>query len=169
MLLEEENEKWICDFIRNALHFMPGPRDDFFFLPFSINRPFAVYDISGMSESQIELLYELAPQALQNCLKPGYQLYAVDWYHNIILYDPLRPENARSTGPAHLSFTKSGLGYYLGFYPDGDYYFFIDRFGAFGYLSHPWREEVWIFGLPLLHEFESICTQLGWKRKALLK
>ena len=169
MKLEPEQEEWIIHFIKEELCFMPSADRDFPFLPFSINRPFAVYDISQMTDEQIDLLYELAPRALQNCLKPGYMLYAIDWYHNVILYDPLRPEDARCAHPSHLSCTKTGLGYYEGFYPDGDYYFYLDRFGAFGYLSHPWREEVWIYGQSLLAEFEKIAPELGWISKAVVK
>ena len=169
MLLSQENEDWIYSFINEKLRFMPHAGPEYYFLPFSINRPFAVYDISQMSDAHWELLYELAPQALQNCLKPGYMLYAIDWNHNTILYDPLDPQKVYSTSPAYRCQTKSGLTYYLGFYPDGDYYFFLDRYGAFGYLSHPWREEVWIYGLQLVEEFEKIYQQLGWIQKSLLK
>lgn len=169
MKLEPEQEAWIINFIQKELRFMPSIDRDDPFLPFSINRPFAVYDISQMTQEQIHLLHELAPQALQNCLKPGYMIYAIDWHHNAILYDPLRPEEARCSHPSYLSYTKSGLGYYECFYPDGDYYFYLDRFGAFGYLSHPWREEVWIYGSSLLAEFEKIAPELGWILKASVK
>lgn len=169
MRLSKEDECWIDTFLNETLHFKPDGDKDAFFLPFAINRPFSVYDISDMSEEQGDLLYELAPQAIQNCLKPGYRIYAVDWNHNTVLYDPLNPATAQSTHPTSPSFTKNGLAYFLGFYPDGDYYFFIDRYGAFGYLSHPWREEVWIFGISLVEEFEKIYRQLGWQCKARLK
>ena len=168
MRLEPEKEEWIHRFIREKLQFFPGSKQDFF-LPFSINRAFSVYDISQMTEDQIDLLNELAPRAIQNCLKPGHMIYAIDWNHNTILYDPLQPGQAQAVHPSHVFYTSDGLGYYYGFYPDGDYIFYIDRFGAFGYLAHPWREEVWIFGLPLVCEFEKICSQLGWKVKANLK
>lgn len=169
MKLDPEYEEWIINFIRKELRFHPSidPKD--FFLPFSINRPFAVYDISKMSDQQLHLLHELGPQALQNCLKPGYKLYAVDWHHNVILYDPLRPEEAMCACPALPFRTADGLGYYLSFFPDGDYYFYLDRFGAFGYLSHPWRQEVWVYGISLVEEFEKIHTLLGWIPKAAIK
>lgn len=169
MQLNPDDENWVYAFIHETLQFMPSVRKEDFFLPFSVNRPFSVYDISSMSDEQFERLYELAPQAIQNCLKPGHMIYAIDWNHNTVLYDPLNPGNAYSSYPAIPFYTKNHLGYYFGFYPDGDYYFYIDRYGTFGYLSHPWREEVWIFGLPLVNEFEKIYAQLGWKCKAVLK
>lgn len=169
MLLSQEDDDWIYNFIKNQLRFMPNAGPEYYFLPFAINRPHAVYDISHMEDAHWALLYELAPRALQNCLKPGYMLYAIDWNHNTILYDPLDPQRVYSSQPAYPYQTKEGLTYYLGFYPDGDYYFFLDRYGAFGYLSHPWREEVWIYGLALVEEFEKIYPQLGWKQKASIK
>lgn len=162
-----KNNDWINNFIKDSLHFHPSCDNDNF-LPFAINRPFSVYGISDMTDEQIDLLYEVAPNAIQNCLVPGYKIYSVDWNHKTVLYDPLDPDSAEYDCYTPPRFTKNGLAYFNEFFPNGDYYFFIDRFGAFGYLSHPWREEVWIFGKSLVNEFEKIYTQLGWKQKALL-
>ncbi len=168
MELLKENEDFIYNFINNELRFYPSCNDNFF-LPFSINRPFVVYDISQITDEQADLLYELAPTALANCLPNGYQLYAIDWFHNFILYDPRNPENMQSNEPATPQFNKDGIAYFNGFYPDGDYYFFLDKYGAFGYLSHPWREEVWIYGEPLIKEFEKIYKQIGFIPKVSIK
>lgn len=168
MKLLKENKDFIYNFIKNDLRFLPSC-DNNFFLPFAINRPFAVYDISQMTDEQIELLYELAPAALTNCLPNGFQLYAINWFHNFILYDPRNPQAMQSNQPTKPQFNKDGIAYYHGFYPDGDYYFFLDKYGAFGYLSHPWRQEIWIYGEPLINEFEEIYKKLGWAIKAVLK
>lgn len=168
MELLKENEDFIYNFIKNELRFYPSCNQKFL-LPFSINRPFVVCDISQMTDEQADLLYELAPTALVNCLPNGYQLYAIDWFHNFILYDPRNPKNMQSRGPATPQFNKNGIAYFHGFYPDGDYYFFLDKYGAFGYLSHPWRQEVWIYGEPLIKEFEKIYKQIGFIPKASIK
>ena len=168
MKLLKENEDFIYDFIKNELRFYPSSNNKFL-LPFSINRPFVVYDVSQITDEQADLLYELAPTALANCLPNGYQLYAIDWFHNFILCDPRNPENMQSNEPATPQFNKDGIAYFNGFYPDGDYYFFLDKYGAFGYLSHPWRKEVWIYGEPLIKEFEKIHNQIGFVPKANIK
>lgn len=168
MKLLKENEDFIYDFIKNELRFYPSSNNKFL-LPFSINRPFVVYDVSQITDEQADLLYELAPTALANCLPNGYQLYAIDWFHNFILYDPRNLENMQSNEPATPQFNKDGIAYFNGFYPDGDYYFFLDKYGAFGYLSHPWRKEVWIYGEPLIKEFEKIYKQIGFIPKASIK
>ena len=168
MKLEKENQEFIYNFIKNDLRFYPSC-DNNFFLPFAISRPFAVFDISEMTDSQIDLLYELAPTALANCLPVGHQLYAIDWFHSFVLYAPRHPDKLQSEDPETPAFNSDGIAYFHGFYPDGDYYFFIEKYGAFGYLSHPWRQEVWIFGEPLLLEFEKIYDKLGFIPKAHLK
>ena len=169
MELLKENEDFIYNFIKNELRFMPSSSPDFPFLPFSINRPFDVYDISGMTDEQFDLLYELAPSILAECLPEGYQLYFIDWFHNFILYDPRNPENMQSNYPDSSSFNKDGIAYFGGFYPDGDYCFFLDKYGAFGYLAHPWRQEVWIYGNELTEKFEKVHGQIGFVPKASVK
>lgn len=167
MNLSRENEEYIYNFISKELRFMPSI-DSNFFLPFSLNRPFAVYDISKITDHQIDLLHELMPTTLANCLPSGHMLYAIDWFHNFILYDPRNPENMQSNVPEKPNFNSNGIAYFHTFYPNGDYCFFIERYGAFGYLSHPWREEVWIYGESLLKEFTKIEKQLGFIKKSIV-
>ena len=54
--------------------------------------------------------------------------------------------------------------YFPSFIPDGDYYFFIEENFEFGYLGHPWREEVWICGEALINKVEEVYQSLGWKK-----
>ena len=168
-MLSEKDEKRFYDFLENNLRFYPTPYADSPFLPFSINRPFVVYDISEMNDEQFKQLYELAPTALQNCLQPGHQLYWCDWNHSLVLYDPRNPEGYQSEYEVTPSFNSKGVAYFGGFYPEGDYYFYIDKYGAFGYLAHPWREEVWIFGNELIREFELIQDKIGLIPKAVVR
>ncbi|MBQ7088859.1 MAG: DUF2716 domain-containing protein [Clostridia bacterium] len=168
MNLTKENEEFIYNFTKEELRFTPST-DSRFFLPFSIRRPFAVYDISQMTDSQIDWLHELAPSALVNRLPPGHLLYAMDWVHNVVLYDPRHPENSQSRHPDVPRYNSNGIAYFHTFYPDGDYYFFIEKYGTFGYLSRPWREEVWIYGEALLKEFSKIEKQLGFIQKSIVQ
>ncbi len=61
MNLQKENRDFIYNFINNKLCFMPNCNPNTPFLPFAINRPFSVYDISNMTVDQTDLLYELMP------------------------------------------------------------------------------------------------------------
>lgn len=169
MLLSKENEDFVYNFLENELRFYPSSDVSSAWLPFSINRPFTVYDISQMNENQITLLYETAPDALSNCLKNGHQLYSMDWNHSLVLYDPRNPSKYQSDIEQEPRFNSKGIAYFGEFFPDGDYYFHIDRYGYFGYLSHPWREEVWIYGENLLKEFEKIHRKIGFNPKSIIK
>ena len=166
MKLSKENEDFICNFVKNELRFMPSCYSDTHFLPFSINRPFSVYDISKINDEHYKFLREIMPTVLADCLQEGHQIYALDWYHNIILYDPRNPNNTQSSEPCTPSFNTQGIAYYNDFYPDGDYYFFLDKYGSFGYLSHPWREEVWVYGKPLVNKVKNIHKQIGFILKS---
>lgn len=167
--ISETDENYFYDFIDNQIRFCPSVRKNDFLLPFSLNRPFAVYDISEMTDEQIMLLYELVPTAFAECLQEGHKIYSYDWQHNLFLYDPRNPENCQGNESSIPLFNADGIAIFEGLYPDGDYYFHIDKYGAFGYLAHPWREEVWIFGGDLLKEFEKIQDKIGFVPKAILK
>ncbi len=71
--------------------------------------------------------------------------------------------------PESPQYNKSGIAYFHAFYPNGDYYFFIEKYGAFGYLSHPWRDSLMVYGDALIREFEKIYQQIGFIPKAIVK
>lgn len=168
-LLSKEDEELFDNFLYKELRFHPSSYESDPILPFSLNRPFTVYDISGMTDEQIGLLYELVPTAIANCLQNGHKIFSHDWNHNLFLYDPRNPENCSGWHKWGIRFNEEGIAHFADFYPDGDYYFHIEKYGRFGYLSHPWREEVWIFGEKLLREFDEIYEQIGFVPKAVLK
>lgn len=167
--LTKREEEYFYDFIEKDLRFYPSSYDNAPFLPFSLNRPFAVYDISKMTDEQIVLLYDIVPKAFINCLQDGHHIYFCDWNHNLFIYDPRNPENCRGDQGELIYFTDDGIVSFGSLIPDGDYYFYIEQYGEFGYLSHPWREEVWVFGEKLLKEFEHNYKKIGFIPKTILK
>ncbi|MGI6607992.1 MAG: DUF2716 domain-containing protein [Erysipelotrichaceae bacterium] len=34
----------------------------------------------------------------------------------------------------------------------------------FGYLGHPWREEIWIFGEKLIQAIDKVYAEFGWRK-----
>ena len=157
----------IWDWIYKTLHFRPNGRDmghDYpFGPPFRISFAYQVYGIENMSDAQLDIMDTLVKQALCNAAAEGQRLLALDWQHSGFLIDPKSIGEQYSFWAEDPRFSEGGYhAYFPGFYPDGDYYFFIDEHLQFGYLSHPWREEVWIFGDVLLNEFEQIYQRLGW-------
>jgi hypothetical protein len=114
----------------------------------------------------VDLKKEITAAFIQ-CTAPGERLYALDWQHAAFLFDPRNPQEQQSVRLDDHPFMP-GHGLYAHFpdyYPDGDYYFFIDEQFRFGYLSHPWRKEVWIFGDTLIEAFLAIYKKLHWSIK----
>lgn len=161
------DEEYFYNLINNKLHFFPSSYSEDSHLPFSLNCPFTVYDISGMTDKQIILLCELAPKAIVDCLHNGNKVWYCDWNHNLFLYDPRNPENCQGQQGEYISFTDEGIAYFGDFFPNGDYFFHIEKDGNFGLFSHPWREEIWIYGKDLLKEFETVYKQVGFVPKTV--
>ena len=160
-------EAEIWNWIYHTLHFSPcgleqghgfpyGP-------PFKIPFPHVVYGIDCMEESCLDIMEDLIWKTFLKVTVDGQRLYALDWQHSSFLFDPHREDERKSVRLGDSPYFDGGeYAHFPGFYPDGDYYFFIDEHLQFGYLSHPWREEVWVFGESLVDEFEKIYPQLGW-------
>lgn len=163
--LQKYDEIW--DWIYQTLHFCPNGLDyghDFpYGPPFRIPFTHAVYGIENMTEAQLDIMDGLIHQAFLNVTNEGQRLFALDWQHSGFLFDPRSDDAYKSVRLGDSPYYHGGIyAHFPGFYPNGDYYFFIDENLQFGYLSHPWREEVWIFGEMLVNEFEKIHPDLGW-------
>ena len=166
MLLNDDQYRYILDWIDDNLNFRPGVYRGHDFpmcKPFDIPARHVVYGIENMEEAHANVMDDLIGQAFLNVTKQGHRLYALDWQHSGFLFDPRSEDAYKSIYLGENPYLKGGLyACFPSFYPDGDYYFFIDEHLQFGYLSHPWRQEVWIFGDVLIKEFQSIYSQLGW-------
>ncbi len=133
-------------------------------LPFQINEDYSVYGIENMTDDQLDLLDDTIRKIFIKITNEGDKIYALDWQHSSFLYDPrniseqefcCKVLDARYTDGQYTA-------YFPAFCPDGDYYFFIEEKHRFGYLGHPWREEIWIFGCDLMKEIEQIYQKFGW-------
>jgi len=65
----------------------------------------------------------------------GAFVYALDWQHQGYKFYPGATQNDEWVIPA---------------LPDGDYFLFVEKSLAFGWLGHPWEQTICIFGEPLL-------------------
>lgn len=161
MILNDNQYAAVWDRVYKQLSFKPTV--DTQVTPFVIKEPHIVFEIDG-SYDRINPLAIF--DAFKNCLAPGEQMYALDWHHTCYLFDPRKAEDIASPfieDPCRLG--GGYFEYFPPFYPDGDYYFFIDEQFRFGYLGHPWRKEVWIFGESLIAEFDEIYEQFCWRIK----
>ena len=157
----------IWNWVYHTLHFSPNGLDkghNFpYGPPFRIPFPHTVYGIDRMEEAHLDIMEDLIHQAFLNVTANGQRLFALDWQHSSFLVNPRASDAYKGEWVEDRRYNEGGyFANFPGFYPDGDYYFFIDEHLQFGYLSHPWREEVWIFGQVLMDEFEKIYHKLGW-------
>lgn len=164
MLLNDEERKAVWDRAYSELQFKPFCKNPSHSMteevPFVISKPYTVYSLDNVRQEQIELFREKVRNCLVKC--GGDRWYALDWQHSAFLFDPMNIEEQKS-------FTVEDDSYPDGehcadfpmFYPDGDYYFFIDEAFENGYLGHPWRKEVWVFGDKLEWEVKKTRRELG--------
>lgn len=162
MLLDNtERYDAVWDRVYGELGFRPSMRE---FTPFDIKVPHAVYGIENMTETQIDVMEDIAGEIFAR-ISNG-MVYALDWQHSALLYDPKSHDEQRGLWVEDERYI--GGGYNVGFpsfYPDGDYHFFIAEDFSFGWLGHPWRQEVRIFGEKLLPEIDAVYKDFGWTRK----
>jgi hypothetical protein len=118
------------------------------FPSFSVPRPFITFDISnyfGQSE-ELEVYDDLEEKALivfQNNTSKDEYLMALDWQHECFWVNP------------HLEFDRDEFGEWtIPIFPNGDYYFFIQKEFKWGYLGHPWEKSITIFGEDLISSFQ---------------
>lgn len=134
-------------------------------LPFQINQNYSVYAIEDMTDDQIDLLDDIMRMIFIKITKAGQKIYALDWNHSAFLYDPRNISEQKSC-IVHDERYSGGqyTANFPAFCPDGDYFFFIEENFEFGYLGHPWRQEIWIFGCDLIEEIEQVYQKVGWKK-----
>lgn len=149
--------------VYNELGFKPGMRES---VPFTIAQPHCVFGIADMSNEQLDKMEIVSREIFARVTPAGGRVYALDWQHSVSLYDPRNPDEQKDFWVEDARYWGGGYNFYFpSFYPDGDYYFFIAEDFSFGFLGHPWRQEVWIFGEELISEFEAVYKELGWTEK----
>lgn len=164
MLIDDTPEyKAVWDRVYNELGFKPGMHES---VPFKIAQPHCVYGIAGMTGEQMDKMESISKEIFARLTPAGGRVYALDWQHSSLLYDPRDPDEQKDFRHDDERYNNGGYNvYFPSFYPDGDYYFFIAEDFSFGLLGHPWRQEIWIFGEALMSEYEAVYKELGWTKK----
>ena len=166
-ILEEPEVRAIWDRIYGELHFQPSIQLGV--QPFSLSEPYLILALADAAEEQLDKLFAEVPRAFSDCLGEDEWMYALDWQHSGFRYDPRRPvtehdhwvEDERYSGILGGGYNA----YFPDFYPDGDYYFFVQQDLKWGWLGHPWRREIWIFGSPLLDALSPMLEELSFPIK----
>lgn len=134
-------------------------------LPFQISGNYSVYGIENMTDEQYDLLADTIREIFIKITKNSQKMYALDWQHSAFIYNPRNLSEQKSCRVEDERYEGGGYSaFFPDFFPDGDYYFFIEENFEFGYLGHPWRQEIWIFGESLIKEIETVYIKLGWSK-----
>ena len=153
--------------LKDAVKFSPNCAsryDKSLFPPFEIEQPFVIFDIENTTDDD-DIMDKSIMEAFIKCTLPDKRMYAFDWHHSTFLFDPRNPEEQKSVYvPEPTVFGDGHYETFPHFYPDGDYYLFTAEDMSYGYLAHPWRDEVWVFGDALISEFNNFYKALGWKK-----
>lgn len=162
-ILGEKEYNQIWDRIDNELQFYPSVRGDK--RPFRLPEPWVVHDLVCYPvEQQYKDFEAAAVRALADCLGEDSWIYALDWHHSGFRYDPRLPVTEHDHWVEDERLGRYNA-YFPDFYPDGDYYFFVQRDLKWGYLGHPWRREIWLYGAPLVERLSPELAAVGFPVK----
>lgn len=140
LVRSEEDEIWSSVYER--LGFRPSV-DEKDFPGYEEPKPSVTFSFQAIWEkdfSQLEAdLQEAADAMFKRATPPGSFIYALDWQHQCYKFYPETVNSNEWVIPA---------------LPNGDYYLFLEKSLAYGWLGHPWEETICIFGKPLLDALE---------------
>ncbi|WP_419881543.1 DUF2716 domain-containing protein [Peribacillus sp. B-H-3] len=140
---QESDQIW--DKIHRDFKFKPSISK---FPSFKVPHPFITYDISGFFGESADLdayddLEEKALDAFKESTLADEYILAFDWQHECYWVNP------------RLEFERDEFGEWtIPIFPNGDYYFFIQKDFKWGYLGHPWGKSITIFGKKLMEAFD---------------
>ena len=163
VLLDDNEYKKTWDTVYKKLNFKPSTNKGE--TPFDIDKPFVVYDLTQVSEQNIDDFDEVISNTFSNCIGDDEYMYALDWQHSGFRYNPRIRIEQRSLYIKDECYQNGGYNaFFPDFFPDGDYYFFISINFDWGYLGHPWQQKVWVFGEKLIEEFEKVYQKIGFTK-----
>ncbi len=136
----DKEDEQIWDKIYSELKFSPSLS---IFPSFKVPSPFVTYDISHCFGESINDLESKALQAFQEITASNEYIMALYWQHECYWVNP------------HVEFERNEFDeWIIPVFPNGDYYFFIQKDFKWGYLGHPWEKSITIFGKELIESFD---------------
>jgi hypothetical protein len=117
------------------------------FPSFKVPYPFITYDVSDYFGESVDLdayddLEEKALLVFKENTSFNEYILALDWQHECYWVNP------------NVKFERDEFGeWIIPIFPNGDYYFFIQKDFKWGFLGHPWEKSITIFGKELINGF----------------
>lgn len=79
------------------------------------------------------------------------ELNVLDWQHDCFSF---RPNAFGKLVKEYHDDERNCNVYFPSYYPNGDYYFFVDKGGKYALFGHPWLHEIVVYGQELIDLFE---------------
>lgn len=159
-VLSNEEDNYVWNQVMERFSFNPkyDSNNDMQFL--KLPKPYCIYDMhlfeGYLKDTTIEITEEYynefnehIAEIFINCMGTHNNMYALDWQHQSFRYNPKSNEKL----PKMIEADNYNI-YFPDFYPDGDYYFFIAKDFSWGYFTHPWTQQLWVFGYQLISEIK---------------
>ena len=152
--IEETRKIW--DFIYSEYNFYPSVKGKKQWL-----KPHGEFRIYALPKKRAEQKKALINRIL--CEVVAEEMFALDWQHDCFSFDP---NEKIPTGNMYYDSERNVNAYFPGYYPDGDYHFFVSKDWRFGLYGHPWRKELIVVGEELISEIEKHLSYLCLKKKS---
>lgn len=145
-LLTDEEEATLWDYVYSEFNCEYNIAARTPITPARENVPYRVY---GLKRCWIEEQEKIAGELLR---RSGVsEMYALNWQHDCFLF------STDEDIPYWLNWydlEREVMVYFPSYYPDGDYHFFLSTDLSEGFLGHPWRKEMCVFGNRLIQAFD---------------
>ena len=152
-IMNKELEKSVWDKICNEFKFVPDHRVDTY--PWiELPAPFKIYqlDFVTVGTHWDRIMNSLFVQL--GCS----ELYALDWQHDCFVFSP---RDYWKFVKEYYDEERGCNVYFPHFYPNGDYYFFVDPQWKYGVFGHPWLMQIAVFGEELIERINGHTEMLG--------
>lgn len=152
-VMNKELEDSVRDKICNGFKFVPDHTD----VPYpwiELPAPFKMYqlDFSAVGTHWDRLMNSLFIRLGSS------ELYALDWQHDCFIFPPR--DHWKLVKEYHDEERICNV-YFPHYYPDGDYYFFVDPKWKYGMFGHPWLMQIAVFGEELIRSVDLHAKMLG--------
>ena len=169
MLIDDTEEYGLVwDRVYDELGFKPSYYDNDHSmngtLPFDIAQHYAVYSTDEICYDRLDEFNEAVTAVFADITPSDKKVYALDWQHSAFKFDPRNRSEMQDIQAGCQGFSEGYTAYFPTFYPNGDYYLFIAEEFSFGWLGHPWRQEVWLFGDELIERFDKLYKNFNMKK-----
>lgn len=145
-LLDKETEDKLWDKIFGEYRFVPN----------CVKEPYPWIQLPQPCRSfRLKNVWNDEQEALVNSFfvqSGAEKLYALDWHHDCFSFDP--KDFGRLIKEYHDEDCDCNV-YFPSYYPNGDYYFFVEEDWKCALFGHPWISEIVVYGQELIGLFEA--------------